>query len=72
MFSSDKGFLKGRLFKKKDGLSFRRRRRKIDFEKVRYVLIFVLELALVIALAYGVDFAYFINASIKIKLLYLV
>ena len=54
MFSSKKRLFKGRPIKKKDGLNFRRRRRKIDFDKVRYILIFVLELALVIAFAYGV------------------
>lgn len=39
---------------KRDGLNFRRRRKKIDIEKVKYVAIFTLELAAVIALAYVV------------------
>ena len=54
MFLTNRKFSNRKIFKKKDGLNFRRRRRKIDFDKVRYVLIFALELALVIALAYGV------------------
>ncbi|SHI83001.1 signal peptidase I [Pseudobutyrivibrio xylanivorans] len=54
MFLSNRKFSNRKIFKKKDGLNFRRRRRKIDFDKVRYILIFALELALVIALAYGV------------------
>lgn len=48
-----------RIFhRRNDGLNFRRRRRKINFEKVRYILIFLLELAAVIGLAYGVVLAF--------------
>ncbi len=44
--------------KKRDGLNFRRRRRSIDFDKVKYVLILLLELAVVIFLAYGAVLAF--------------
>ncbi|MBR5636366.1 MAG: signal peptidase I [Pseudobutyrivibrio sp.] len=54
MFLSIRRFFGRKLFRKKDGLNFRRRRRKIDFEKVKYLLVFALELALVIGLAYVV------------------
>ena len=54
MFSSIRRFFDRRLFKKKDGLNFRRRRRKVDFDKVRYLLIFVLQIILVVGLAYAI------------------
>ena len=44
-----------RLFKRNSsGLNFRRRRRKINFDKVRYFLILLMELLIVIGLAYAV------------------
>ena len=48
---------KNRLFdkvfrRKKDGLNFRRRRKKIDFNKVKYIAVFLVEIAFVILLGY--------------------
>ncbi|QFJ55552.1 signal peptidase I [Pseudobutyrivibrio xylanivorans] len=54
IFSKRKSFLDKKTVKRKDGLNFRRRRRKIDFDKVRYIGILAGELAVVIACAYGV------------------
>ncbi len=54
MFLSIKRFFNRSFSKRKDGLNFRRRRKKINFEKIRYVLIYALELVAVIGLAYGV------------------
>lgn len=48
-----------KLFRKRnDGLNFNRRRKKIDFGKIKHVLIFVLEIVIVVALAYGVVLAF--------------
>ncbi|MCR5580133.1 MAG: signal peptidase I [Pseudobutyrivibrio sp.] len=48
-----------RLFhRRRDGLDFRRRRRKIDFDKIKYVLIFVFELLIAIGLGFGVVMAF--------------
>ncbi|WP_051524766.1 signal peptidase I [Pseudobutyrivibrio sp. MD2005] len=58
MFNSINRFF-SRLFRKRnDGLNFNRRRKKVDFGKIRYILVFVLELMAVIALAYGVVIAF--------------
>ncbi|MCR5195418.1 MAG: signal peptidase I [Pseudobutyrivibrio sp.] len=54
MFLSKRRLSNNSLFRKKDGLSFRRRRRKIDFDKVKHILLLVVELVLVVGLAYGV------------------
>ena len=44
-----------KIFRRRnDGLNFRRRRRKINFEKIKYFLVLVLELAITISLAYSV------------------
>ena len=53
MFLSIKGLHNDNTIKHRDGLNFRRRRRKIDFDKVRYVSIFALEIIAVIIIAYG-------------------
>ena len=58
MFLSIKRFFSRIFSRRKDGLNFNRRRRKINFEKLRYVLIYALELACVIGLAYGVVLAF--------------
>ncbi len=58
MFLSIKRFFNRSFSKRKDGLNFRRRRKKINFEKIRYVLIYALELVAVIGLAYGVVLAF--------------
>ncbi len=42
-----------KTIKHRDGLNFRRRRRKIDFDKVRYFAIFGIEILAVILLAYA-------------------
>lgn len=48
-----------KLFRKRnDGLNFNRRRKKIDFGKIKHVLIIVLEIVIVVALAYGVVLAF--------------
>jgi len=58
MFNSINRFF-SRLFRKRnDGLNFNRRRKKVDFGKIRYILVFALELMAVIALAYGVVIAF--------------
>lgn len=58
MFNSINRFF-SRLFRKRnDGLNFNRRRKKVDFGKIRYILVFALELIAVIALAYGVVIAF--------------
>ena len=54
MFKSKNTMFSGFSKRKKDGLNFRRHRRKINFSKVRYVLIFLFEIALVVCFAYGV------------------
>lgn len=41
-----------RLFKKKDGLNFRRKRKKIDFNKLKHVAIFMVEIILVVYIGY--------------------
>ena len=47
------------LFRRRNsGLNFNRRRRKINFDKVRYVLIFAAEIAAVVLLAFGVVLAF--------------
>ena len=58
MFNSINRFF-SRLFRKRNyGLNFNRRRKKVDFGKIRYILVFALELMAVIALAYGVVIAF--------------
>ena len=48
-----------KLFRhRNDGLNFNRRRRKINFDKIRVVFIFVVQLALTLALAYGTVIAF--------------
>ena len=48
-----------RLFRKRnDGLNFNRRRKKLDLSKVKHILIFVLEIIIVVALAYTVVLAF--------------
>ncbi|MCR4693839.1 MAG: signal peptidase I [Pseudobutyrivibrio sp.] len=44
--------------RKKDGLNFNRRRRKIDFNKVKFVAILALELSLAVGLGYLVVMAF--------------
>ena len=58
MLLSIKRFFNKTFHRRNDGLNFRRRRRKLNFEKIRYVLIFLLELVVVIGLAYGVVIAF--------------
>ena len=58
MFLSIRRLISRIFSRRKDGLNFRRRRRKINFEKVRYILIYALELVAVIGLAYGVVLAF--------------
>lgn len=58
MLLSIKRLFNKTFHRRNDGLNFRRRRKKINFEKVRYVLIFLLELVLVIGLAFGVVTAF--------------
>lgn len=58
MFLSIKRLISRFFSRRKDGLNFRRRRRKINFEKLRYILIYALELVAVIGLAYGVVLAF--------------
>ena len=54
MFLSIKRLFNRNSLNRKDGLNFRRRRRKLDFDKVKYVGVLLLELAIVIGLSYGV------------------
>ncbi len=54
MLLSIRGYFSSLFHRRNDGLNFRRRRKKINFDKIRYILIFILELAIVISLAYGV------------------
>ena len=57
MFTSNNRFFS--LFNRRtSSLDFNRRRRKINFDRVRYVLIFALEIAVVIAIAFGVVLAF--------------
>lgn len=58
MFLSKNNRLGKSTLNRNDGLNFRRRRRKIDFEKVKYWGILVAELAIVICFAYGVVLAF--------------
>ncbi|SDB10415.1 signal peptidase I [Pseudobutyrivibrio sp. YE44] len=58
MFFSIKEIFNKKFGKRKDGLNFRRRRRKFDFDKAKYVGIFALQLAAVILLAYGIVLAF--------------
>jgi len=58
MVLSIKSFFNNIFGRRNDGLNFRRRRRKINFEKIKYSLIFLLELLLAIGLAYGVVLAF--------------
>lgn len=58
MFFSKRRSSGRNIIKQKDGLNFRRRRRKIDLGKVKYVGLLLLELAIVISLAYGVVLAF--------------
>ena len=58
MLLSIKRLFNKTFHRRNDGLNFRRRRKKINFDKVRYVLIFLLELVLVIGLAFGVVTAF--------------
>ncbi len=58
MFLSIKRLFNRNSLNRKDGLNFRRRRRKLDFDKVKYVGVLLLELAIVIGLAYGVVIAF--------------
>ena len=48
-----------RIFHKRNSsLNFNRRRKKINLDKIRYILVFVLELAVAISLAYGCVMAF--------------
>ncbi len=58
MFLSIKRFIDKTFHRRSDGLNFRRRRRKIDFDKIKYVAILVAELAVVIGLAYACVMAF--------------
>jgi signal peptidase I len=58
MFLSLNRLLAKKFSRRKDGLNFRRRRKKINFDKLRFVLIYALELVAVIGLAYGVVLAF--------------
>ncbi len=58
MFLSIDSLFNKKFGKRKDGLNFRRRRRKLDFEKAKYVAVFVMQLAVVIVMAYGVVAAF--------------
>ena len=52
--STRRRFFNRSSHRKKDGLNFRRRRRKLDVDRLRYVLIFAVEIIAVVLLAYGV------------------
>lgn len=58
MFLSKKNRIGKSTLNRNDGLNFRRRRRKIDFERVKYIGILVTELVIVIAIAYGTVLAF--------------
>ena len=58
MFLSKKDRLGKSTLNRNDGLNFRRRRRKIDFDRVKYIGILVAELIIVIGLAYGIVIAF--------------
>ncbi len=58
MFTSISNFYSSLFRRRSNGLNFNRRRRKINFDKVQYVLIFALEIAVVIAVAFGVVLAF--------------
>lgn len=52
MFRIDNRFLDKLLFHKKDGLNFRRKRKKINFKKIQNALLLIFELAIAIGLGY--------------------
>ncbi len=58
MLTSIKRIFGRRNSRRNDGLNFRRRRRKINFEKVKYVLMFAFQIAVAVLLAYGVVLAF--------------
>lgn len=58
MFTSNNRFFSSLFNRRTSSLNFNRRRRKINFDRVRYVLIFALEIAVVIAIAFGVVLAF--------------
>ena len=58
MITSISSFFSSLFRRRNSGLNFNRRRRKINFDKVRYVLIFAAEIAAVVLLAFGVVLAF--------------
>lgn len=58
MYREDNNFINKFRAHRNSGLNFNRRRRKVDLNKVRYVFILIIELAIVIALAYGLVLAF--------------
>ncbi len=58
MFLSIRDFINRYIFRKKDGLNFNRRRRKINIDRVKYISILICQLALVILLGYLVVLAF--------------
>jgi len=58
MFASISRFFSRLFHRRRDGLNFNRRRRKINFDKIKYVLVFIAQIAIVITLAFGVVLAF--------------
>ncbi len=58
MFISNDKYINRNAFNKRGSLNFRRRRHKIDFDKIKFYFIYALQIAVAIILGYCVVFAF--------------